>query len=664
MDSTQRCGRAARARAGLAGPRAGGPAQRLVDLERGLVWVRWFGVGFALLQIVASTWAAGRSSTPGYLLPAAFALVGALAACNLGLALWLRRGTARRLGALRAAGLVALGADHAFLIAMVWLYSFEPNTAMWALLFVLPLEAAVRYEMVGACGSIAAVAVSEVSREALRYPVTWGSPATLAGLSFRLGILTLIGLLAGLTIRSLERERREAELSVRQLADLAAEKEHLALHDSLTGLPNRELFRARVAEAVGEGAGAGTRVAVLLMDLDRFKEINDTLGHHNGDRVLKVLADRLAGSLGTSATVARLGGDEFGILFPGMNDASSAVAAARDVLELLEEPVDLDGLALHIEGSIGVSVYPEHGEDADQLIQRADVALYLTKGSQDGVELYSATRDRYRPSRLALMGELRRGLEGGELVLFYQPQFDLSAGRVTGVEALVRWQHPTRGLVLPDEFIPLAERTGLIRPLTLRVLGLALQQWSEWRREGRTLQVSVNLSARNLHDPQLADEVSRLMWTWKVPPGQLTLEITESAVMGDPLRALALLPKLRAMGIRLSIDDFGTGYSSLAYLKQMPVSQVKVDRSFVTHMDQDPTDAAIVRGTIELAHNLGLEVVAEGVETTQGCQALMALGCDLAQGWWLSPALPAAELAGWLDRRHERPGLGARGRSS
>jgi EAL domain-containing protein (putative c-di-GMP-specific phosphodiesterase class I) len=238
-----------------------------------------------------------------------------------------------------------------------------------------------------------------------------------------------------------------------------------------------------------------------------------------------------------------------------------------------------------------------------------------------------------------------------------------AAGAGTRV-AVLGWQHPTRGLVLPEEFIPIAERTGLIRPLMLRVLGLALQQWSEWRRQGRTLQVSVNLSARNLHDGQLAHEVSRLMWTWKVPPGQLTLEITESAVMGDPLRALALLPKLRAMGIRLSIDDFGKGYSSLAYLKQMPVSQVKVGRSFVTHMDDDPTDAAIVRGTIEPAHNLGLEVVAEGVETTEACQALMALRCDLAQGRWLSPALPSDELGGWLDRRQERPGLGTAGRSS
>ena len=632
--------------------------ERLIEAERGVVSVRWFGAGCALFQVAASSWAAGPGA-PGYLLPVALGLIVGLAAFNLVLMRWLRRRSAAApLSLLRRAGALALVIDHVFLISLVWLYSNESNTAIWTLLLVLPMEAALRYETPGALLSIGVVAVTEVARQAIRYPSTLGVGAV-TSVTFRLGILTLIGLLAGLMIRNRNDERTEVERRAAQLEELAAEQAELAVHDPLTGLANRELFRQRVAAAVAAAAESGIRAAVMLMDLDRFKEINDTLGHHNGDRVLTVLAGRLAGKVGEGSTVARLGGDEFGILFPTMSDPLGAVASARDVLELLEEPVAVEGLALHIEASIGVAVYPEHGEDANQLIQRADVALYVTKASQDGVGLYSAARDGYRPSRLALMGELRRALDNDELTLYYQPQLDLASGRVRSVEALVRWRHPARGLVLPDEFIPLAERTGLIRPLTLQVLDMTVRQWAEWRRQGRNLEVSANLSARNLHDPDLAHEVSRLLWKGKIPPGQLTLEITESAVMGDPGRALDLLPRLRGMGLRLSIDDFGTGYSSLAYLKQMPVGQVKVDRSFVTHVHQDATDAAIVRGTIDLAHNLGLEVVAEGVETAQACETVRSLGCDVAQGWWLSKPLPAAQLTAWLDSRQERTGRNA-----
>jgi EAL domain-containing protein (putative c-di-GMP-specific phosphodiesterase class I) len=347
------------------------------------------------------------------------------------------------------------------------------------------------------------------------------------------------------------------------------------------------------------------------------------------------------------------------VLLRQVVDPSGAAVAAREVLHLLEEPVSIDGLSLHVEASIGVAVYPEHGEDADQLLQRADVAMYVTKASQTGVELYSAKKDGYRPSRLTLMGELRRAMENGELVLYYQPQMYVRGDRIHSVEALVRWRHPRHGLIPPDEFIPLAERTGLIRPLTLRVVELAVQQWAAWRAQGRNLRMAANLSARNLHDPELAGDISRLVWKYRVPPGQLELEITESALMGDTARAIELLPKLRAMGIRLAIDDFGTGYSSLAYLKHMPVSQIKIDRSFVRNMSEDPADTAIVGGIVELAHNLGLEVVAEGVEDKGTFDKLADLGCDIVQGWLLAPAMPVGQLEAWLNERRQTSRTGA-----
>ena len=477
----------------------------------------------------------------------------------------------------------------------------------------------------------------------------------IAALVVGLGIAAPLAVLAAVVLHRLNREQRAVQDRARELEVLAAEKAHLALHDPLTGLPNRVQFRDQVAAALSLAEAVGRRAAVMLLDVDRFREINDTLGHLNGDRVLQELATRLVAAVDDSATVARLGGDEFGVLMATELTPAEAVAEGRRILAAVGESVTIDHLCLHVEISMGVALYPEHGEDADLLLQRADVALYVTKAAQSGVEAYSARKDGYRPSRLALMGELRRALEGDELILDYQPQLDLRTGTVHSVEALLRWEHATRGLVMPAEFIPLAERTGLIRPLTLRALELACRQWAEWRKEGRSLQVAVNLSARHLHDPDLAGELSRMLWRWKVPPAQLMLEITESAVLGELGRAKDLLPKLSAMGVRLALDDFGTGYSSLTYLKEMPVNQVKIDRSFVQHMSHDPTDAAIVRATVELAHNLGLEVVAEGAESEETCELLGRLRCDLAQGWWLSRALPAHELVEWLDHHPERP---------
>ncbi|MGH2719676.1 MAG: diguanylate cyclase domain-containing protein, partial [Actinomycetota bacterium] len=338
-------------------PRAA-DAERLIEAERGVVSVRWFGIGVALFQILASAWAAGTRLTPVYLLPAALGLVAFLAAFNLFLSRWLRqRAAGVPVALLIRAGVLAVVIDHTCLIALVWLYSYQPNAAIWTLLLVLPMEGAARYETPGALLSIGVVGASEVARQVIRYPSTIGA-AAVASVTLRLGILTLIGLLTGVMTQNRNRERQEVERRARLLEVLAHEKAELALHDPLTGLPNRELFRQRVEAAVAAAAEAGIRCAVMLMDLDRFKEINDTLGHHNGDRVLTVLADRLAGKMGESSTVARLGGDEFGLLSVTVGDPPGAVAAGRDILELLEEPVAIDGLALHIEASIGIAVYP------------------------------------------------------------------------------------------------------------------------------------------------------------------------------------------------------------------------------------------------------------------------------------------------------------------
>lgn len=649
---------------GMAAGAGPGRAGQLFS-ERGILWVRWFGLAILAAPVWAGPDAGGALRAPQPVRLAALALLAGLAAFNIAQGVWLAGD--RSPAATRRMGLATLSADHAFLLSLAWLLS-QQRVSLWTLLLVLPLEAAVRYQLVGAAVSVAVVSASEVARRALWFPLAWSPGTAIPGLAFRVGALAMVGVLGGLMVASLERSRQEARIHAAELAGLARARELQARHDPLTGLPNRLQFQEQARASLQAAGESGTRVAVMIMDLDRFREVNDTLGHFNGDEVLRQVAARLSGSCEDRTTVARLGGDEFGFLLAGVAGPAAALAAGQEIIALLRSPVVVNGLALQIEASLGVAVFPEHGDDADLLLQRADVAMYVTKQSGDGVQLYSARTDGYRPSHLTLMGELGRAIDNGELVLHWQPQVDMRTGRVCGAEGLVRWQHPVRGLLSPDEFIPLAERTGLIRPLTQQVLEMAVTQWAQWRREGRNIQVAANLSARNLHDPCLADEVSRLMWRWKVPPGQLELEITESSVMSDPVRALELLPKLRAMGVRLSIDDFGTGYSSFAHLKQMPLSQIKIDRSFVTHMTEDATDAAIVRATIDLAHSLGIKVVGEGIERRETYDALVGLGCDVAQGWWLSRALPAADLSAWMDRRQEQapvlqpyqlPGVGA-----
>jgi diguanylate cyclase (GGDEF)-like protein len=455
--------------------------------------------------------------------------------------------------------------------------------------------------------------------------------------------LTLLQTLAGHAGVALERSRL-----IDDLRREAAEREHQALHDGLTGLANRTLFLDRVRQAIGS-LGPDACLAVLLLDLDRFKEVNDTLGHSTGDLVLREVGTRLERSLPESHTIARLGGDEFAVLVPAVPDRDAALGLARVVRAELERPLTTDELELQVGGSVGVALCPEHGADPGLLLQRADVAMYTAKSAHSGIEVYAAERDQYSPRRLALVGALRAAVEARALTVVYQPKAELPGGRVTGMEALVRWQDPAHGTVPPDEFIPIAESTGLIGPLCRFVLEVAVDQARGWLDQGLEVGVAVNLSVRNLLEPGLADRVARLLASSGLPAGLLTLEITEGAVMTDPATAIAVMHQLAGAGVRLSIDDFGTGYSSLAYLKRLPVDEVKLDKSFVLGMTSDPDDAAIVRSTVELARNLGLRMVAEGVEDQGTWDALAAVGCELAQGYHLARPMPAGQATAWLS---------------
>jgi diguanylate cyclase (GGDEF)-like protein len=414
----------------------------------------------------------------------------------------------------------------------------------------------------------------------------------------------------------------------------------LALTDELTGLANRRLFHERLNEELGDG---DTPLAVAMVDLDRFKELNDTLGHHAGDRLLAQLGPRLQEAVGEAGLVARLGGDEFALLLPGA-DLARATDVGRRLGIALQHPFEIEGLEVVMDASIGAALCPEHGTDADSLLQRADIAMYQAKDARTGFQSYDPARDRHSRERLALIAELRRALERDELVLHYQPKVDLATGRVAGVEALVRWQHPVHGLRGPGAFLPHAEHTALMRPLTLHVLETALSQLAAWRADGLDLHVAVNLAVQNLLDLRTPGHVRELLGRHGLPPSVLTLEVTESLMLHDPQRAGEVLADLADLGVNLALDDFGTGYSSLEHLKRLPVNELKIDKSFVMSMDRDTADRAIVASTAALGRSLGLRVVAEGVESAASASVLAAIGCDLAQGFHYSPPVPADKL--------------------
>jgi diguanylate cyclase (GGDEF)-like protein len=423
-----------------------------------------------------------------------------------------------------------------------------------------------------------------------------------------------------------------------------------ALHDALTGLPNRALLQ-RNAERALRGDGLA---AMLLIDLDRFKEVNDTLGHDHGDELLVEVAARLSRAVRRGDTLARLGGDEFAVLVRDAPNRGVVAEVAARLQDALARPFAINGFSAVLDASVGIAYCPDHARDVHVLVQRADVAMYDAKRSRTGIETYAEERDPYSAERLQLLGELRAAISDGQLVLHYQPKIGVGSDEVLGVEALVRWQHPERGLLTPGEFVPLAERTGAIGDLTRWVLDAALAQLRAWRDAGHDLTMAVNLAAPNIVDEALPELVGTLLERWGVPGDRLECEISEHTVMADPVRAINVLERLRALGVRLSLDDFGTGHSSMAYLKRLPLDEVKIDRSFVMGMTDNADDAAIVRSTIDLARNLGLEVVAEGVESEAILRDLGALACDVAQGFFLSRPLPAAELDGWLSARSTR----------
>jgi diguanylate cyclase (GGDEF)-like protein len=424
-------------------------------------------------------------------------------------------------------------------------------------------------------------------------------------------------------------ERLHAEEDVR----------HQALHDALTGLPNRVLFSDRLELAIAAARRDPAPFSVLMIDLNQFKEINDTLGHSIGDQVLCEVGPRLTPLLRPGDTLARLGGDEFMVLLPSAGSAQAREVTAR-ILRGMREPFALGELSVTVDASVGMVTYPTHGQDAETLVQRADIAMYLAKGRGGGEAMYDAADDPYDPGRLRLIGELREAICGGKLELHYQPQFSTAGLHVVGVEALVRWPHPSRGLLAPGEFIPLAEHTGLIRPLTLEVLRQAARQWRAWHEDGIDVTVAVNLSVANLLDDQLVDDLGRILAEERMCADRLVLEITESTVMTDPGRTIAMLERLAAMNIRLSVDDYGTGHSSLAYLRRLPVHELKIDRAFVQHLAIDEQDVQIVRSTIDLGHSLGLRVVAEGVEDARSLALLQDHACDLVQGFYLGRPVP------------------------
>jgi diguanylate cyclase (GGDEF)-like protein len=430
-----------------------------------------------------------------------------------------------------------------------------------------------------------------------------------------------------------------------------AETRHQALHDALTGLPNRALFRERVKAAIDSSGSRSGETAILLMDLDRFKEVNDTLGHHNGDLLLEAVAARLVSTVRPGDVVARLGGDEFAVLVTNPSSRETVASLAARIIEGLATPFVIQEMTLEVGASIGIAMFPDHGADVDTLVQRADVAMYQAKTSLLGHQFYAPELDSYSPTRLMLLGDLRKAIEDRELSVVYQPKVDVRDGSIVGAEALARWLHPGRGFVPPDEFIPIAEHTGLLRPLTLLVLAAAIEQCARWRTAGHPISVAVNLSVRNLVDAELPDDIARLLARFGLPANALELEITESSLVADPGRTYAVLHRLHELGLGISIDDFGTGYSSLSYLRRMPVDEVKIDKSFVIGMTTDENDALIVRSTIDLCINLGLRVVAEGVETPEIWRQLASLGCHVAQGFYFGRPVDADEFSRVLETR-------------
>ena len=432
-------------------------------------------------------------------------------------------------------------------------------------------------------------------------------------------------------------------------AKVSLEKEYQSRHDALTGLPNRLYFTDRVQHKIS--SAPEEPFAVMVLDLDRFKEVNDTLGHQIGDDLLRLVGTRLTETIGPDGLVARLGGDEFAVIAPG----DTAAAVAQQLQRAFDLPFLVEGLHFDIDASIGSACYPDHGVSVDDLLKAADVAMYVAKEQRRGFAIYEAALDRNDARRLQLLGELRSAIERGEVIVYFQPEIATGNRVIVGAEALVRWEHPKLGLLSAAEFVPLAESTSLIGNLTDHVLRASLTECAAWRTAGYDLWVSVNISVRSLYEDGFVEGIARTLAECDVEPRLLMLEVTESMMVTDPARAAAVLARLHEIGVGIAVDDFGTGYSSLAYLKRLPVDLLKIDRSFVANVANDDDDLVIVRSTVDLAHSLGLQAVAEGVENQAAMNILSSLGCDLVQGYHLCQPMPAAELRAWLQARRHVP---------
>ncbi len=529
---------------------------------------------------------------------------------------------------------VSFVVDCAIVVYAIWVFAADPQWSAWVVGVLIIIGSSFRFGRLGALTSTAVLTVSYLVIAAWRQ-MTYGYEIQAERIAFALSIYLLSALLMSGAIR--------------ELLELRKQREYQLFHDLLTGLPNRALLIERLQQQLLRIPRTGESVALLVMDLTDFKAVNDSLGHDVGDQLLRQVGPRLAANLRAADTIARLGGDEFAVLLPG-TDETGASRVAQKLLAGLEQAFPLEGEQLDIGASVGIAVAPAHAQQADQLLSRADVAMYAAKGSLNGLAVFSAEQERDGAGRLALMADLRRAVDEGELVLYYQPQLDLRTGAVASVEALVRWMHPKRGLVGPDEFIPLAERTGLIKRLTRTVLTEAIRQARAWELAGLRMPIAVNLSMRNIHDPQLPQTIAQLLQRWDARPDLLRLEMTETVLAADPNRALQTMDSLRAMGVHIALDDFGIGYSSLAYLNRLPLDEIKIDRSFVIGMMDDESAATIVRATVELGHGLGYAVVAEGVENAETRQKLTALGCDGIQGFLVARPMPADQTAEWIGR--------------
>ena len=441
------------------------------------------------------------------------------------------------------------------------------------------------------------------------------------------------------------------KIASEELAEKQRENEYQAFHDHLTGLPNRLLFRLQLGDAIEEAAANGGRLAVMLMDLDHFKEVNDALGHHVGDRLLAAVGPRLADTIREEDLMARLGGDEFGVLVRDVADDATAIGIADRLIDGLHHPVTVDELDLDVSASIGMSFYPDHATDADTLLRHADVAMYASKETGTSFEVYDESIDTHKPELVKLVSQVRPAIDDEQFRMYFQPKIRLSDGRVAGAEALIRWHHPTLGRLSPADFIPMVEKTVLLQPLTHWALNDVLRVWRRWSDEGIKIPVAVNVSPRTLLDQDLPQVVGDLLARWGVPPKYLRLELTENFLVADSGRSDAVLNGLSQVGVGLSIDDFGTGFSSLSYLKRLPIEEIKIDRSFVSHMMERVEDFTIVRATVELGRNLGLRVVAEGVQDRDTFDRLGDFGCDEAQGFYIARPLEPEDFWRWLSHR-------------